>query len=114
MKVHIRYSQPADADRPGTTHDGEGHITIDVLKELLPLNDYDFYLCGPPPFIRSLYDGLTGIGVRGERIHYKSFGSGTALKPTLHPEVPVSAGLLGDGAATVRFAKSQRHPAGAR
>jgi uncharacterized protein len=42
MKVHIRYSQPGDADRLGTTHDGESHITIDVLKELLPLNDYDF------------------------------------------------------------------------
>jgi ferredoxin-NADP reductase len=60
MKVHIRYSRPGDGDRLGTTHDGEGHITIDVLKELLPLNDYDFYLCGPPPFMLSLYDGLTG------------------------------------------------------
>jgi ferredoxin-NADP reductase len=47
MKAHIRYSQPGDADRLGTTHDGQGHVTIDALKELLPLNDYDFYLCGP-------------------------------------------------------------------
>jgi uncharacterized protein len=47
MKVHIRYSQPGDGGRLGTTHHGEGHVTIDVLKELLPLNDYDFYLCGP-------------------------------------------------------------------
>jgi hypothetical protein len=36
MKVHIRYSHPGDADRLGTTHDGEAHITVDVLKELLP------------------------------------------------------------------------------
>jgi hypothetical protein len=29
--------------------------------------------------MQSLCDGLTGIGVGRERIHYKSFGSGTAL-----------------------------------
>jgi uncharacterized protein len=106
MKVHISYSQPGDDDRLGTTHDGEGHITIDVLKELLPLNDYDFYLCGPPPFMQSLYDGLTGIGVRYERIHYEPFGSGTVLKPEPKPEAPVRTGQLGDGAVTVRFARS--------
>jgi ferredoxin len=106
MKVHIRYSQPGSTDRLGITHDSEGRITIDVLKELLPLNDYDFYLCGPPPFMQSLYDGLTWIGVRRERIHYESFGSGTALKPELQPEVPARIGAPGDGSVPIRFAKS--------
>jgi ferredoxin-NADP reductase len=106
MKVHIRYSQPGDADRLGTTHDGKGHITIDLLKELLPLNDYDFYLCGPPPFMQSLYDGLTGIGVRRERIHYESFGFGTALKPEFKPETSARIGETADGLVPVRFAKS--------
>ena len=106
MKVHIRYSQPGSTDRLGITHDSEGRITIDVLKELLPLNDYDFYLCGPPPFMQSLYDGLTGIGVRRERIHYESFGSGTALKPELHPEIPARISAPGDDSVPIRFAKS--------
>jgi len=106
MKVHIRYSQPGSTDQLGITHDSEGRITIDVLKELLPLNDYDFYLCGPPPFMQSLYDGLTGIGVRRERIHYESFGSGTALKPELHPEIPARISAPGDGSVPIRFAKS--------
>jgi ferredoxin-NADP reductase len=106
MKVHIRYSQPGSTDRLGITHDSEGRITIDVLKELLPLNDYDFYLCGPPPFMQSLYDGLTGIGVRRERIHYESFGSGTALKPELHPEIPARISASDDGSVPIRFAKS--------
>jgi uncharacterized protein len=106
MKVHIRYSQPGSTDRLGITHDGEGHVTIDVVKQLLPLNDYDFYLCGPPPFMQSLYDGLAGIGVRRERIHYESFGSGTALKPELKPEITAPIGQPGDGSVSVRFAKS--------
>jgi len=106
MKVHVRYSQPGSDDRLGMTHDGEGHVTIDVLQQLLPLNDYDFYLCGPPPFMQSLYDGLSGIGVRRERIHYESFGSGTALTPEVNPEAPSRIGQSGDGTVPVRFAKS--------
>ena len=106
MKVHIRYSQPDGADRLGITHDGEGHVTIDVVKQLLPLNDYDFYLCGPPPFMQSLHDGLTGIGVRRERIHYESFGSGTALKPELKPGVRARIGQPSGGSVPIRFAKS--------
>jgi ferredoxin-NADP reductase len=106
IKVHIRYSQPDGADRLGITHDGEGHVTIDVVKQLLPLNDYDFYLCGPPPFMQSLYDGLTRIGVRRERIHYESFGSGTALKPEIKPEVQARIGQASGGSVPIRFAKS--------
>jgi ferredoxin-NADP reductase/phenylpropionate dioxygenase-like ring-hydroxylating dioxygenase large terminal subunit len=106
MKVHVRYSQPGPDDRLGATHDGEGHVTIDVLQELLPLNDYDFYLCGPPGFMQSLHDGLTGIGVRRERIHYESFGSGTALKPEILAEPPARTGSPGEGSVPVRFAKS--------
>ncbi|MBV8334119.1 MAG: hypothetical protein JO358_01450 [Alphaproteobacteria bacterium] len=79
--------QPGDPDRLGITHDGEGHITIDVLKELLPRNDLEFYLCGLPPFMQSLYNGLTGIGVPRERIHYESFGSGTAFRIRTHSGV---------------------------
>ena len=104
MKVHVRYSQPGGGDRLGATHDGEGHVTIGVLKGLLPFDDYDFYLCGPPPFMQSLYDGLAGIGVRRERIHYESFGGGTALKPEAKAEAP--AARAGAGAVPVRFAKS--------
>ncbi|HEV2098894.1 MAG TPA: 2Fe-2S iron-sulfur cluster-binding protein, partial [Stellaceae bacterium] len=106
MKVHVRYSQPGSDDRLGATHDGEGHVTIDVLKELLPLNDYEFYLCGPPPFMQSLYDELSGIGVRHERIHYESFGSGTALKPEIQAEQPARTVPVGEGGVPVRFAKS--------
>jgi ferredoxin-NADP reductase/phenylpropionate dioxygenase-like ring-hydroxylating dioxygenase large terminal subunit len=106
MKLHFRYSQPGGDDRLGTTHDGEGHVTIDVLKQLLPLDDYDFYLCGPPPFMQSLYDGLTGIGMRRDRIHYESFGSGTALKHETRSEAPLRTTPTSDGAVPVRFAKS--------
>jgi ferredoxin-NADP reductase/phenylpropionate dioxygenase-like ring-hydroxylating dioxygenase large terminal subunit len=105
MRVHIRYSEPGKDDRLGVTHDGEGRITVEVLKELLPFDDYEFYLCGPPAFMQSLYDGLSGIGVRREQLHYESFGGGTALTPEIKPE-PARVGQAADGVVAVRFAKS--------
>jgi uncharacterized protein len=56
--------------------------------------------------MQSLYDGLSGIGVRRERIHYESFGAGTALKPETKADAQLRAGPLGDGAVPVRFAQS--------
>jgi ferredoxin-NADP reductase/phenylpropionate dioxygenase-like ring-hydroxylating dioxygenase large terminal subunit len=106
MKVHVRYSQPCSEDRLGVTHDGDGHVTLEVLKEALPFGDYDFYLCGPPGFMQSLYDGLVALGVRRERIHLESFATGTALRVDLMPEPRAAAGGTSDGAVSVRFAKS--------
>lgn len=79
LTLHTRLSQPGDTDRLGETHDSEGQVDIALLKDLLPLDDYDFYLCGPPRFMQSLFDGLIASGVREERIHYESFGPATVL-----------------------------------
>jgi hypothetical protein len=103
LRVHVRYSHPTAGDSVGVTHDSEGRIDIDLLTQLLPLGDYEFYLCGPSQFMNTLYGGLTGIGVRPERIHYESFGPGTVLKPEL-PRKP--AEQRGAGSARVKFAKS--------
>ena len=38
-----------DATRP---------LSIDRLKSLLPFDDHEFFLCGPPGFMQGLYDAL--------------------------------------------------------
>jgi ferredoxin-NADP reductase/predicted pyridoxine 5'-phosphate oxidase superfamily flavin-nucleotide-binding protein len=86
LTTHIRFSQASDKDRIGRSHDSEGHVDIDLVKAVLPLDDYDFYLCGPQPFMQSLYRGLTCLGVREERIHYESFGPATLLKSSAEPK----------------------------
>lgn len=98
VTAHVRYSRPDGSDRLGATHDSEGHIDVNLLKSILPFDDYDFYLCGPGPFMQSLYEGLVDIGVRDERIHYESFGPAMVLKPS----PAVSLELEGDPVA-VRF-----------
>ena len=50
--------QPAGAKRLARhDDDDEGHVTLDVLRKVLPFGDYDFYLCGPPPFMQALMMG---------------------------------------------------------
>lgn len=80
VHLHVRYSRPEPEDVEGQNHDGIGHITVDVLKELLPPAAYNFYLCGPTPFMRSLYNDLLDWGVAESRIHYEFFGPASVLK----------------------------------
>jgi len=55
-------------------YDHEGRIDIALLRETLPFDDYDFYLCGPAAFMQSLYDGLRDLNIADERIHAEAFG----------------------------------------
>ncbi|MCY0147560.1 pyridoxamine 5'-phosphate oxidase family protein [Hoeflea sp. G2-23] len=74
----IRYfsfvNRPRAGDKPGIDFTSTGHITKEVLRQILPLDDYDFYLCGPPPFMQAIYDALRMLGVHDARIHAEAFG----------------------------------------
>lgn len=78
--VHIRYSDPDKDDVLGRDFDSQGQVDIALLKQLLPFDSYDFYLCGPPPFMHALYCGLLSLGVADSRIHYEFFGPASILK----------------------------------
>jgi ferredoxin-NADP reductase len=80
ITVHIRYSQPRPEDIKGREYDSTGHVDVDLLKELLPNNDMDFYLCGPPPFLNSMLKGLWDWGVPESRIRFELFGPAALLQ----------------------------------
>ena len=107
LTAHIAYSDSEDGDRLGETHDSDGMIDMDLLRRVLPFDDYDFYLCGPTGFMQALYDGLTGLGVREERIHYESFGPATVLKRDAKPVKSIPAGETAGGPVAVKFAGSE-------
>lgn len=54
--------------------DEAGRITTDLLKRSLPLDDYEFYLCGPSAFMQDTYSGLRSLNIADSRIHAESFG----------------------------------------
>jgi nitric oxide dioxygenase len=73
------YSEPAANDAEGRTHDVTGFITTDWLAAHTPLDQADFYLCGPKPFLRAFVSGLAKAGVPADRIHYEVFGPADEL-----------------------------------
>ena len=80
VHVHISYSKPRQEDRKGRDYDRRGRVSVEFLKNLLPPAAYDFYLCGPTPFMKSLYVGLQEWGVAESRINYEFFGPVGNLK----------------------------------
>ena len=107
LNVHIRYSRPSDDDVEGKNFDSTGHVDIDLIKSLLPFDDYEFYMCGPPPFLESLYEGLKDLNVADDRIHYEFFGPGaTLLREQPGQTVGLAEDLQDREPVLVRFAKS--------
>ncbi|WP_342076993.1 pyridoxamine 5'-phosphate oxidase family protein [Yoonia sp. SS1-5] len=67
-------SSPKPEEVAGQEFHVAGRVTPELLQSLLPLADYDFFLCGPPAFMQATYDMLIALGVRDARIFAESFG----------------------------------------
>ena len=80
LKIHVCYRAPTGEDVKGEHYDTEGFVTGKLLQEVLPLDDYEFYLCGPPPFMAAEFVNLINLGVREDRISYEFFGPATVLR----------------------------------
>ncbi len=106
LHVHIRYSRPAESDRQDTDYDSQGHVDIDLLKSLLPLDDYDFYVCGPPPFMEAIYSELKSLNIADERIYYEFFGQGASLHRERRTGVESLATPPDTGPVAVSFVRS--------
>ena len=104
FRLHVSYSRPSNDDVLGESHHAQGVVGIDTIKKILSFGDYEFYLCGPAAFMKSLYDGLTGMGVPVDRIFYESFGAATVLKPEVQ-HGPARTAAAGD-VVPVRFIRS--------
>ena len=51
-----------------------GRISKALLQAILPLDDYDVYLCGPTGFMQATYELLRGLGISDARIYAEEFG----------------------------------------
>ncbi|MNF88455.1 3-ketosteroid-9-alpha-hydroxylase reductase subunit [compost metagenome] len=80
LQVLRMVSQPPTEGGDTDGYDLAGRIDVELLKKLLPLNDYDFYLCGPGSFTQALYDGLRKLRIPDDRIHAETFGPSTLVR----------------------------------
>ncbi len=77
--VTIFYEAPRAQDAVGRDFDVAGRIDAAWLTAHTPLQDADYFLCGPRPFLRTLVAALSLSGVPADRIHYEFFGPADEL-----------------------------------
>lgn len=108
--LHLRraLSNPAGNARPGVDFELSGRLSLAHIKAALPLDDYDFYLCGPAAFTQDMYDGLRSLNIPDLRIHAEAFGPSTLRR---HGDQPRQAPVQPPAATTtvpVYFATSAK------
>lgn len=83
--LHVCYSKPGPDDVKGRDYQHEGRVGIELLKELLPSNNFEFYLCGNGAFMKSITDGLEVWGVPEKDVYFEAFGPATVKKKAAVP-----------------------------
>ncbi|MGJ8654317.1 MAG: 2Fe-2S iron-sulfur cluster-binding protein [Opitutaceae bacterium] len=96
------YSNPSEEDIIGGNV-VTGRISIDLFKEKLGTNNYDFYICGPGPLMESMINGLRDWGVPDGNVYFETFGPSSVKKT--RPSIPVASADAAD-LLTVEFRKS--------
>lgn len=96
--------RPGEKEIPNRDFHAQGFITAEALRKVLPLDDYDFFLCGPPAFMQGLYDTLRSLGVSDDRIQAEAFGPAALVR---RPETPSKSAAVEEAeSALVAFADS--------
>ncbi len=116
IHVYTVYSAPLSDDELGRDYDFRGRVTTELLNRVLPSNNYDYFMCGPNPFMDALERGLQEWGVPKERIHLEAFGGPKRTKPPRPASVAATIGAPSDGSpsldasgmSSVEFASSHR------
>lgn len=81
IHLHVCYSDPRDGiDQSDQHYQHAARVSVDLMKRVLPSNNYDFFICGPPPMMAALTSDLDTWGVPSSRVHYESFGPATVKK----------------------------------
>ncbi len=100
IRLFTAYSQPQDDD---VCHH-RGRLNATVIAGQTPVDEADFYICGPADFMSSLKEGLIALGAAPESVRMEAFeqssgGSG-----------PAASGLVaGRAPRKVTFAQTGRH-----
>ena len=106
VHVCICYSDPEPGEEKGRHYDHGERVSVALFKRLLSSNNYEFYLCGPPPMMNSIVGDLEAWGVPETHIHFEAFGPATVKKtaPVAHPDA--TAASAASAGIVVSFAKS--------
>ena len=74
LHFDITYSRPMPADTIGRDYDHRGYVDVARLRQVLPSNNFRFYLCGPAGMMETLVPALKAWGVPESHIRFEAFG----------------------------------------
>ena len=97
------YSQPNLEDIEGDDYQFNGYASVDHLKSILPSKQCQFYLCGPPPFMASLYADLMDWEVCETQVFFEAFGQKSVRKTCKYQSTGTASN---DDKVCVKFATS--------
>jgi uncharacterized protein len=80
VNLVVCYSDPTESCIEGKDYDVRGWVSVDLFKRMLPSNNYEFYICGPPAMMESVTQGLRDWGVPAEDVHFEAFGPATVKR----------------------------------
>jgi len=80
VRLCVCYSRPQPNDVPGRDYHQTGRVSAELLQQLLPSKNYEYYICGPGPFMKSITDGLREWGVPDKNVFFEAFGPATIKK----------------------------------
>jgi len=108
IHLHVCYSKPGEKDVKGRDFHHEGRVGIELLKELLPSSNFEYYLCGNGAFMKSITDGLEAWGVPDKDVYFEAFGPATVKKKTAAPTAEETAHLAKINVTFSRSGKTVR------
>jgi uncharacterized protein len=103
VRLHVSYSEPLATDVLYRDYNQRGRMTIRRVREVLPSNNYVFYLCGPGQMMEELVPALWTWGVPKADVHFEAFGPASVQR--------VGAAATDCGSlepCEVRFSRSDR------
>ena len=80
IRLHVCYSRPDAKDKKGVDYHHEGRVSVDLFRELLPSNNFEYYLCGNGAFMTAISEGLELWGVPDKSVFFEAFGPATVNK----------------------------------
>lgn len=106
IRIQSVLSQPERELNLGKDFDKLGRISKTYLQDTLPLDDYDFYLCGPSSFMQGTYIVLRNLGIEDHRIYAESFGPAALVRDSDEPQEKVNPVVPPADNAIVEFERS--------
>ena len=106
VKMCICFSSPGEEDKEGENYTYAERVSVELFKRVLPSNNYDFYMCGPPPMMNTVVPDLEKWGVPNKHIHFEAFGPATVKKTKTESNKEATEASKSSAGVKLTFAKS--------